>query len=416
MTVINNVLKLDGAIVSVILSNHSSQEIDGKGLTLLPALIDPHVHFRVPGDEHKENWLSASQACIESGITTVIDMPNNRPSCTTFEDLLLKHKLIQNQLHSAGIPLRYFLYFGADRRHLGEIAKVKKHAIAIKVFMGSSTGNLLIDDEPSLNEVFRIAADLDMLVSVHAEDENIIRDNKLRYSGCNDPAAHSKIRSRDAAIKAVERAISLAAKYGTRLCILHMSTKEEVALLRQAKLSGVNVHGEVAPHHLFLSTEDYSNWGTKVQVNPPLREPEDQECLWRALNEGTIDFIGTDHAPHTLQEKSLPYGQAPSGIPSVELLLPLLLDACNKGKLNLQTLVKATRTNIEKIFRLPPHDDYVLVDMKAVKTVSDENLKTKCRWSPYSGRHLQGWPNFTIIDQKLFQLKKEKSGSCPQKH
>jgi dihydroorotase len=282
---------------------------------------------------------------------------------------------------------------------LSEIPKSKPYAIGIKVFMGSSTGDLLIDDEPTLNEVFRMAADLDMLVSVHAEDEEIIRHHKQRIGHTEDVSLHSVIRSREAATKAVDRALSLSAKYGTRLCILHMSTKEEIALLKQAKRSGLPVFGETSPHHLMLNTHDYAKWGNKVLVNPPLRNPEDQEALWKALNEGTIDFIGTDHAPHTLEEKAQPYGKAPSGIPSVELLLPLLLDAVSRERLSLSTLVKVTRTNIEKIFRLQPHEDVVLVDLDSIRDVEDSNLKTKCQWSPYSGRRLQGWPISTVIQE-----------------
>lgn len=384
------------------------QEIDTAGLTILPALVDPHVHFRTPGAEHKENWLTGAQAAFQGGVTTVIDMPNNTPSCTTLEELQNKKRRIQEQLREAGIPLRYFLYIGADRNHLKEIPKAKNHAIGIKIFMGSSTGDLLIDDEPTLDEIFRMAADLDMLVSVHAEDEQVIRANKKLFTESlagtrSDPAIHSTIRSPQAACKAIECALSLTAKHGTRLCLLHLSTQEELALLKSAKSAGMTVYGEAAPHHLFLSNHDYQVWGTRVQVNPPLREIEDQKALWSAINDGTIDFIGTDHAPHTLSEKAQPYGLAPSGIPSIELLLPLLLNAVSQGKMSLSTLIKITRTNIERIFRLPPNDDVVLVDLNRMQVVQDTTLKTKCGWSPYCGRILKGWPSKVIIHGKVFE-------------
>ncbi len=368
---------------------------------VMPALIDPHVHFRTPGHEHKENWISGARAAIQSGVTTVIDMPNNNPSCTTHERLLDKHKLVQEQIKASGIPLRYFFYFGADRNQLKEIGKAKEHAIGIKIFMGSSTGELLVDDPESLEEIFKIAKDHDMLISVHAEDEEIIRLNK-RFS--LDPSVHSEIRCRTAAEKAVKLAIGLSAKYHVRLCILHVSTKEELDLIRQAKKSGVPVYAEVSPHHLLLTIDDYGKWGTRVQVNPPLRETEDQNALWHGIKEGTVDFIGTDHAPHTLEEKNQPYGKAPSGIPSIELLLPLMLHAVNEGRMDLQTLIKLTSANITSIFRLPPNDDIVMVDMEYTREVRDENLKTKCGWSPYKGRLLKGWPICTIAQGQVFQL------------
>lgn len=404
MTVIKNVQNVDGKIEDISLPSRVSRTIDGSGLIAIPALIDPHVHFRVPGAEHKENWITAARAAIQGGVTTVFDMPNNNPSCTTVVHLLNKHRQVCQQLDQSGIPLRYYLYFGADRKSLEEIPKAKNHAIGIKVFMGSSTGDLLIDDEVSLNEIFKIAADSDMLVSVHAEDEEMIRHNKMHLGPTQDPADHSKIRCHLAASKAVKRAIGLSEKYGTRVCILHVSTKEEIALIKEAKSSGLPVYAEVAPHHLFLSIADYAKWGTFVQVNPPLRDIENQDALWQGIREGTIDFIGTDHAPHTFEEKAQFYGKAPSGIPSIELLLPLLLDAVNQKKLDLKTLIKLTRTNIAKIFRLPDHQDIVLVKLDKTKKVCDGDLKTKCGWSPYAGRFLTGWPIYTIIQGKVFEL------------
>lgn len=371
---------------------------------VIPALIDPHVHFRTPGHEHKENWISGARAAIQGGVTTVIDMPNNNPSCTTVDRLLDKHKLIQEQIKASGIPLRYFFYFGADRQHLKQIAKAKEHAVGIKVFMGSSTGELLVDDPETLEEIFKIAQDNDMLISVHAEDEAIIREKKAEIGFSSDPCVHSQIRCRTAALKAVKLAIELSAKYHVRLCILHVSTADELDLIQKAKKSGVPVYAEVSPHHLLLSTVDYAKWGTRVQVNPPLREISDQDALWKGIHDGTVDFIGTDHAPHTLEEKNKSYGQAPSGIPSIELLLPLMLHAVNEGRLTLATLIKLTSANIASIFRLPRHEDTVLVDLDLEREVRDENLKTKCGWSPYQGRLLKGWPIRTTLQGNVYDL------------
>jgi len=240
--------------------------------------------------------------------------------------------------------------------------------------------------------IFQKAAALGKVVAVHAEDEAYLRRLEGNFACQTDPITHSRMRDRKAAMIAVERAINLSAKYGTKLYILHMTTKEEVELLRQAKASGVAVFGEVTPNHLFLDESDYAVHKTRVQVNPPLRTAEDRAALWEALVEGTIDTLGTDHAPHTLEEKDLPFGKAPSGIPGVETLLPLMLDSVNRGKLTLEHLVELTRTNIERLFDLPPNEDHLLIDMSLEKEVCAEDLLSKSGWTPYEGRVLKGWP------------------------
>ncbi|MFN0064959.1 MAG: dihydroorotase [Chlamydiales bacterium] len=381
-------------------------------LIALPALIDPHVHFRTPGAEYKEDWKTAAIACICGGVTTVLDMPNNTPACVTVEEMEAKKKLIDAQLKAVDIPLRYGLYLGADQNHLAEIDRAKGKAIALKIFMGSSTGTLLMDDEKALDEAFRRAKAADMLVAVHAEDETLLNATKKAFGPTDDPKAHSVIRPNKAAAIAVKRAIEKAAKYGVRLYILHMSTKEEVALVEEAKRQGVEVYAEVTPHHLFLTIDDYKTWGTKVQMNPPLRTQEDQDALWDAIERGVIDTIGTDHAPHTLAEKERPFGEAPSGVPGVETLLPLMLDAVNRGKLTLERLIELTHTNVAKIFRLPPTDDLVFIDMNLEKRVEAANIKSKCGWTPFEGRVLKGWPLYTQIGGRLISL--ERVGGKPQ--
>lgn len=382
-------------------------------LIKIPALIDPHVHFRTPGAEHKENWITASRSCWQGGISTVFDMPNNTPSCVSLERLLAKKELIERQLKEAGIPLRYHLYLGADKEHIDQLERAADHVIGIKVFMGSSTGSLLIEEQATLEVIFKKAAELGKVVAVHAEDEAFLRSIRNQYEGSTDPAMHSKMRDPRAAAIAVERAINLSAKYGTTLYILHMSTKAELDLLRQAKSSHLSVYGEATPNHLFLDESDYERHKTRVVVNPPLRSSADREALWEALCDGTIDTLGTDHAPHTLMEKSLPFGMAPAGIPGVETLLPLMLDAVNQGKLTLERLVELSRTNIEKIFSLPPNDDFVLVDLDMEREVSREDLLSKCGWSPYEGRVLKGWPlriltnQSEILEKSLFHSDQE---------
>jgi dihydroorotase len=377
-------------------------KIEGRNLVILPALIDPHVHFRVPGGEHKEDWKTAALACVSSGITTVCEMPNNFPPCTTYHRLEEKKELIEKQLKEIGIPLRYGLYFGADKDCLDQIPLSKEKSVGLKIFMGCSTGGLVIDDEKSLEDAFRLAKENQMLVAVHAEDEEILKKCRLKFPIGTDPSFHSKMRPRIAAIRATEKALHLCARYDAPLYILHLSTKEELELVRQAKQSGLKVFAEATTHHLFLSEEDYAAFGTFVQMNPPLRTKEDQEALWEGIRNGTIDTLGTDHAPHTREEKLLPFGQAPSGIPGVETFLPLMLDAVNSGKLTMRKLIELTRYNPERIFSLPPHDDIVLIDLDYEKEVKEQNLASKCGWTPYHGRNLKGWPIYTVLRGKVY--------------
>lgn len=388
----------DGKNISLDLP-HNAQKLHN--LTAFPALIDPHVHFRIPGLEHKEDWITASQACIAGGVTTVLDMPNTIPSCISKERLVEKKQIIEKQLLEAGIPLRFGLYFGASEKHFQEIERAKEEMIGIKVFMASSTGDLLISEDKPLSELFKLASELNLLVAVHAEDEEMIQAEK-RNVQVSDSTLHSVIRSRQAALKGVERALDLALKYGTKLYILHVGTKEELRAIKQAKRMSSSIYAETTPLHLFLSEKDYPKLGNKVVVNPPIRTERDQDALWEAIKEGVIDTIGTDHAPHTVQEKALPYSQAPSGAPGVETLLPLLLNAWHEGKISLEKIAQLTRFNPEKIFNLPKNDDLVLVDLHLSKVVEERKLKTKCGWSPYAGRLLKGWPVYTILKGKIF--------------
>lgn len=361
-------------------------------IVTIPALIDPHVHFRVPGGEHKENWQTGAQAALVGGVTTVFDMPNNSPSVTTLELLLHKKKLIDAQLSEAKINLKYHLYLGASKNHIPEIERCRDHIIGVKLFMGASTGDLLVADEESQRKIASECARLNLVLAVHAEDEEIIAENKKKYLHELSPDVHSKIRSPKAAESAVKKIISYARDYGTKIYILHVSTKEEIKLIKDAKKEGLSIYAEATPHHLFFNENAYNYEGLRVQMNPPLRSEEDRIALWAAINDGTIDTIGSDHAPHTLEEKKQPYGQAPSGVPGIETTLPILLDAHNKGKIALEKIVELTSTNIQKIFGLSPNNDKINVDLDLIKTVKNKNLKTKCGWSPFAGKELKGWP------------------------
>ncbi len=399
---IKDVLTLDGTQVDHFVASRIDQEIDGRGLLLMPALIDPHVHFRTPGLEHKEDWAHAARAAISGGITTVFDMPNTLPASISVNRLKEKKEIIDQALKAADIPLNYKLYLGADKTHFEQISEAKEQACALKIFMGSSTGDLVMDDESSLHAAFSLAAAHNMIVAVHAEDEALIHTRQNAYLGPNTPLAHSIIRNREVAYRATEKAIHLARLYKTRLYLLHISTKEEMQLIKSAKQDGVAVFAEVTPHHLFLTQDDYATHGTHVQMNPPLRTQDDCDALFAAIHEGIVDTIGSDHAPHTQLEKNQPYGKAPSGIPGVETTLPLLLNAHHEGKITLKQIVSLMRTRIETIFNLIPTDDWVLVDLK--KRQKPERLHTKCDFSPYSDRELQGFPVTTILKGRAYDL------------
>ncbi|MEK7189735.1 MAG: dihydroorotase [Patescibacteria group bacterium] len=369
----------------------------------LPGLIDPHVHFRTPGSEHKENWISGARAALAGGFTTVIDMPNNNPPITNQAALEKKIKIINEQLRQADIPLRHYFYLGATTDNLDEFAKTREEIIGIKLFMGASAGNLLVDRRADQEKIFKRAAELNLLVAVHAEDEEEIQKQKDKIK---NPiiADHSKIRSRTAAVKAVNQAIELAKKYYTRLYICHVSTAEELKIIKDAKRQGIIIYAEATPHHLFLDESAYEKLGTLAQMNPPLRTPDDCAALWQGIADGTIDTIGSDHAPHTLEEKKQPYPISPSGVPGIETTLPLLLTAHRQGKITLEKIIELTHDNPRKIFNLLKNNDQIIVDMNTEKEVKDINLKTKCGWSPFAGWKLIGWPVAAVINNKNFKI------------
>jgi len=399
---IKNAQTINGQIRNLSINSPMSQEIDATGLTILPAAIDPHVHFRSPGAEHKENWISGAKACVHGGYTHVFDMPNNVPACSTEERLNAKIALIEQQLQEVNIPLRYGLYFGADRNTLHQIPLVKDKIVGVKIFMGSSTGDLLMDQVSDLRQAFEICGKHDILVAVHAEDECLIQQRMREFDGQTGFRTHAKIRSPEVAEAAVKQAIALAKEFNTRLYILHVSTLNELRCIRQAKAEGIKVYAEACPHHLFMTEEALDTLGSKAQMNPPLRTAEHQAALWQAVLDGTIDTLGSDHAPHSLEEKAKPYGQAPSGVPNMDTNLPLLLNAYNQGRLSLEKVVYLTRTRTQQMFNLLDNEDITLVDLNLEKVVDESKLYTRCAWSPYAGWKLKGWPIYTILRDRIF--------------
>jgi dihydroorotase len=404
MIKINNVQQVNGTRVNVEFASVEERQIDGRHLLQLPGLIDPHVHFRTPGFEYKEDWRTAAKAALRGGITTVMDMPNTLPATITHDRLLEKMVLIDTQLSEINIPLRYHLYFGADKKNFDQLHLVIQQAIGLKIFMGASTGELLMDDDSSLHAAFALSAKLNLLVAVHAEDEAMIQQRKKLYAHCTDFSCHSNIRLPEVAAAAVAKAISLSRLYGTRLYILHVSSELEINLIRQAKMEGLPVYAETCPHYLFLSTNDYGRLQGFAQMNPALRMESEQEHLWQAVNDGTIDTIGSDHAPHTIEEKQQPYGCCPSGVPGIETTLPLLYTAYRQGKLSLTKLLELMHGNPQKIFNLKSNHDCILIDVENYRIVDNQKLCTKAKWSPYAGMSLIGWPQFTTLRETCYDL------------
>ncbi|MDB9522571.1 dihydroorotase [Dolichospermum circinale CS-1225] len=375
-----------------------THEIDARGLTLLPGVIDPQVHFREPGLEHKEDLFTASCACAKGGVTSFLEMPNTRP--LTISQSALDDKL---QRAASKCLVNYGFFIGATGDNLPDLLSASPTP-GIKVFMGSMHGQLLVSQEEVLEAIF---AQGNRLIAVHAEDQARINQRKQEFAGIEDPAIHSQIQDNQAALLATQLALKLSKKYQRRLHILHMSTAEEAELLRHDKPSWVTA--EVTPQHLLLNTSAYTNIGSLAQMNPPLRSPHDNEVLWQALRDGIIDFIATDHAPHTLAEKAQTYPNTPSGMPGVETSLPLMLTAAMTGKCTVAQVVQWMSKAVAVAYGIPNKGeispgydaDLVLVDLKNYREVKREEVLSKCGWSSFEGWNLTGWPVTTIVGGEI---------------
>jgi len=388
-----HITRIDRAI-----SVKADEAIDARGLLLLPGVIDPQVHFREPGKEYKEDIGTGSRAAVRGGVTSFLEMPNTDPSTTT--QAALDDKLRRAASKSVA---NYGFFIGATPDNL-DVLNSAHPACGIKIFMGASTGSLLVDKPEDLERIF---ANGTRLIAVHAEDEVRIRARKAQFAGRKDIAVHSEIRDAECALLATKLALGLSKKYKRRLHILHLSTKEEANWLRHDKPAWVTA--EVIPNHLFLSVDDYATQGSRVQMNPPIRPKEDNAVLWQALRDGVIDFVATDHAPHTLEEKAKPYPECPSGMPGVEISLPLMLTAMVAGRCTLAEIQKWMCSNPATAYGIPNKGkilegwdaDLTLVDIDTRKLVRDEDTFTKVRWSPYAGRELTGWPSYTIVNGRV---------------
>jgi dihydroorotase len=371
----------------------ADEVVDAGGLHLLPGVIDDQVHFREPGLTHKEDLQTGSRACAKGGVTTFLEMPNTLPPTTTQDRLEEKLALARQKCR-----VNFGFYIGATVDNVDELRRAKRTP-GIKIFIGSSTGDLLVDDQDALERIFGETA---LPICAHCEDESTIRRNALALGPPRGVEDHSRIRTAEAACLATQRAIDLARRHRHRFHVLHVSTAAETELLRDHQ--GL-VTAEVCPHHLFFNLDDYARLGTRVQMNPSIKSKEDNAGLWQALFDGRIQLIATDHAPHTLEEKQRPYPQSPSGLPAVENSLALMLDQVNRGRCTLQQVAMWMCDAPARVWDIvgkgriaQGYDaDLVLVDMNLSRTIRDEEQETKCRWSPWHGVTLTGWPVRTWV-------------------
>jgi dihydroorotase len=376
------------------------ETVDAAGLHLIPGVIDDQVHFREPGLTHKEDLAAASRACAKGGVTTFLEMPNTIPAATTQQRL--EEKLA---LAATKSIVNYGFYIGATSDNLVEL-KAAHRTPGIKIFIGSSTGDLLVDDQDALERIF---AETTLPITAHCEDESTIRANRAAVGPTHDVADHSRIRDHRAALVATRRAIDLAHRHRHRFHVLHVSTGNEVELIRDHRNL---ITAEVCPHHLFFNVDDYARLGTLVQMNPSVKTADDNRRLWQAMLAGDIQVIATDHAPHTLDEKQQPYPESPSGLPAVENSLALMLNQVNAGRITFEKVVERMCDAPARVWDIVgkgriavDYDaDLVLVDLNKQAEIRNETQETKCRWSPWHGTKLTGWPVRTwVMGQLVFR-------------
>jgi len=368
-------------------TTRADETVDAVGLHLIPGVVDDQVHFREPGLAHKEDLRTGSLACAKGGVTTFLEMPNTVPATTTRERLHAKLALAAGKC-----VVNYGFYVGATPSNLEELRRARRTP-GIKIFIGSSTGDLLVDGQETLERIF---AETTLPITAHCEDESTVRRNAAALGGGREVADHSRIRDPEAAIVATRRAFDLARRHRHRFHLLHTSTAAEADLLSDREDL---ITAEVCPHHLFFNTDDYARLGSRVQMNPSLKAAEDNAALWRALLDGRIQIVATDHAPHTLEEKAAPYPRSPSGLPAVENSLALMLNEVSRGRSTLEQVARwmcdapaRTWDLVGKGRIAEGYDaDLVLVDLAKRATVRDSEQLTKCGWSPWDGEELTGW-------------------------
>lgn len=390
-----SVLIEDGKIMDVDAGSHvqADEVVDCSGRHLLPGVIDDQVHFRDPGLTHKEDLETASRACAAGGVTSFLEMPNTKPPAITLAGVRDKEAIAAKKSR-----VNYGFYIGATPDNVAELQQATD-VPGIKIFIGSSTGNLLVDEQAALERIF---AETDLPICAHCEDEATVRANAERLAGTTDITDHSRIRDENAAVIATKRATELARRHKHRFHVLHVSTAAELPLLADAS---PYITAEICLHHVFFNVDDYPRLGSRIQMNPSIKTKADNEGLWQGLLDGTIQVIATDHAPHTLEEKSQPYPQSPSGLPAVENSLALMLDQAGAGRCTLNQVASSMSDAPARVWGMvgkgrieAGYDaDIVLVDMNEKRTIRDAQQHTKSRWSPWDGETLQGWPVATYV-------------------
>jgi dihydroorotase len=373
----------------------AGETIDCTGLHVLPGVIDTQVHFREPGAEHKEDLETGSRAAVMGGVTGVFEMPNTDPLTVTPETLADKVR------RGRGRMFCDFAFFVGgtheNARHLGDYERLPGCA-GVKVFMGSSTGTLLVEDDAGVAEILK---NIRRRAAFHSEDEPRLRA-RLGERRAGDPASHPVWRDAEAARLSTERLLDIARRAGKRVHVLHISTADELPLLAANRdIASV----EMTPHHLTFSADDYARLGNLLQMNPPIREKSHRDALWRALANGLTDVLGSDHAPHALEEKAKPYPNSPSGMAGVQTLVPVMLDHVAKGRFTLERFVDLTSHGPARLFGIAGKGriaqgydaDFTVVDLKRTETIENRWIASRCGWTPYDGMAVTGWPVGTII-------------------
>lgn len=389
------------------LSEPGAEEINAEGKLLIPGIIDDQVHFREPGLTHKANIHSESKAAVAGGITSFMEMPNTVPNTLTQE--LLEDKYL---IASKNSYANYSFFMGAGNDNLQEVLKTNpSNVCGVKIFMGSSTGNMLVDNESTLNSIF---SESPMLIATHCESEKIIKENLQKYQakyGDEIPfSCHPEIRNEKACFESSSLAVSLAKKYNTRLHILHISTEEELVLFsNEIPLKNKKITAEACVHHLFFDKSDYESLGSLIKCNPAIKEKRHRTAILNAVIDDRLDIIATDHAPHTWEEKSNKYLQAPSGLPLVQHSLQIMIELYREGKISLEKIVRKMCHAPAECFRVKDRGfiregykaDLVLLDLNQPQKVSKENIYYKCAWSPLEGRTLNSSIYMTMVNGNI---------------
>ncbi len=393
----------DGKISAIgnINFSHAKKNIDISGLNLLPGVIDSQVHFREPGLEHKETLSTGTKAALLGGVTSIFEMPNTSPSTTN--ESALNDKLLRAKDNSW---TNYAFFIGATPDNASSLNELEKltSCVGVKIFMGSSTGKLLVPDDESLSKALYSC---NRRVAIHSEDQERLEERFEQFKNTKNVSDHPNWRDKETAIISTKRILEIAKKNNAQLHILHISTAEEMALLKDKKNIATV---EVTPQHLTLYSPDcYNRLGTLAQMNPPIRELYHQKGLWKGITDRTVDVIGSDHAPHTLEEKENVWPNSPSGMPGVQTLLPIMLNHVNNKKLSLDHLVELISSNPARIYNaknkgniIEGYDaDLTLVDMDKSFVIKNEDIVSKCQWTPYDNMNVKGCPIMTIINGEI---------------